>query len=91
MDEAQVMKKEREDWTKTYHKTLKGLEVMINIQKMMKDIKKIAGKANMTIKEMEGFILSASISNQTMNATNISGILEDLRYLVQSNMEDQAF
>ena len=30
MDQAQVMKKEREDWERTYHKTLKGLEVMID-------------------------------------------------------------
>ena len=91
MDEAQVMKKEQEDWTKTYHKMLKGLEAMIDIQKMMKDIKKIAGKANMTIKEIEGSILLASINNQTTNATNISGISEDLWYLVQSNIEDRAF
>jgi len=46
MDEAQVMKKKQEDWTKTYHKTLKGLEMMINVQRMMKNIKKIAGEAN---------------------------------------------
>jgi len=91
IDEAQVMKKEWEDWTKTYHKTLKELEAMIDIQRMMKDIKKIAGEANMTIKEMEGSILSASINNQTTNATNISEISEDLQYLVQSNIEDQAF
>ena len=26
-----------------------------------------------------------------MNATNILGILEDLQYLIQSNMEDQAY
>jgi len=31
MDQAQVMKKKREDWTRLYHKTLKGLETMIDM------------------------------------------------------------
>ena len=85
------MKKEQEDWTKTYHKILKGLEVMINVQRMMKDIKKIVGEVNMTITEMEKSILSASINNRMTNATNISEISENLWYLVQCNMEDQVF
>ena len=45
----------------------------------------------MTITEIEGSILSASINNQTINTMNISGKSEDLWYLVQSNIEDQAF
>jgi len=49
---------------------------------------KIAGKTDMTITEMEETILKVSINNQTMNATNILGISEDLQYLIQSNMED---
>ena len=32
MDQAQVMKKEREDWTRLYHKILKGIEAMIDVQ-----------------------------------------------------------
>ena len=36
------MKREREDWTRLYHKTLKGIEAMIDVQRMIKDIKKIA-------------------------------------------------
>jgi len=31
MDEARIMKDERNDWTKTYHKTLKELEAMIDV------------------------------------------------------------
>ena len=31
MDQAQVMKREREDWEKMYHKMLKRLEMMIDI------------------------------------------------------------
>ena len=31
MDKARIMKAKRDDWTRTYHKTLKGLEVMINM------------------------------------------------------------
>ena len=69
MDKAQVMKKEREDWMKTYHKMLKGIEVMINVQRMMKDMKKIAEEVNTMVTEIEGSILSASINNWMMNAT----------------------
>ena len=91
IDEVQIIKKEQEDWTKTYHKMLKGLKAMINVQRMIKNIKKIVGEANMTITEIEGSILLASINNQMINAMNSSEISEDLQYLVQSNMKDQAF
>jgi len=91
IDQAQVMKREREDWSRLYHKTLKGLETMIDIQRMTKDIKKLAEKANTTITEMEGTVLTASINNQVMNVTNITQISKDLRYLVQSDMDERAF
>ena len=48
----------------------------------------MAEEANMTVTEMEGTILKMSINNWVTNTTNILGILEDLQYLVQSNMED---
>ena len=64
---------------------------MINIQKKVQDMMKIVGEANTTITKMEQMILQASINNQTMNATNILGISEDLQYLIQSNMEDWIF
>ena len=63
MDQAQVMKKEREDWMRLYHKTLKGLETMIDVQRMAKDIKKLAEETNIMLMEMEGMILTASIDN----------------------------
>jgi len=63
MDQAQVMKKEREDWIRLYHKTLKGIEVMIDVQRMVKDMNKIAEETNTTMTEMEGMILTASINN----------------------------
>ena len=91
MDQAQVMKREREDWTRLYHKTLKGIEVMINVQRMIKDMKKIAEDTSTTVAEMEGTILMASVNNRTMNTTNITQIAEDLWYLVQSNMDERAF
>ena len=31
MNQAQVMKRKREDWTRLYHKTLKGIEAMIDV------------------------------------------------------------
>ena len=82
MDQAQVMKREREDWTRLYHKTLKGIEAMIDVQRMIKDMKKIAEETSTTVTEMEGTILTASVNNRTMNTTNITQIAEDLQYLV---------
>ena len=91
MDQAQVMKRKREDWTRLYHKTLKGLEMMIDMQIMVKDIKKMAEEANTMIMEVEGSVLTASINNRMMNAMNIAQISEDLQYLVQIDMDEQAF
>ena len=68
------MKKEREDWMRLYHKTLKGIEAMIDVQQMMKDMKKIAEETNTIMTKMEGTILMASINNQTLNAMNITDI-----------------
>ena len=51
-------------------------------------MKKLARKVNTIVIEMKESILVVSIDNQMMNAMNITGISEDLWYLVQSNMED---
>jgi len=91
MDQALVMKREREDWSRMYHKTLKGIEAMIDVQRAIKDMKKLAEEAGTTIAELEGTILTASINNRTMNATDITQVAEDIRYLLQSDMEDRAF
>jgi len=64
---------------------------MIDIQRVMKDMKKLAEETNMTVVEMEEMILNTSINNRTMNATNIMKISEDLWYMVQSNMEERTF
>jgi len=90
MDQAQVMKREQEDWTRLYHKTLKEIEAMIDVQRTIKDMKKIAEETSTTVAEMEGTILSASINNRITNATNITQISEDLQYLIQSDMDDRA-
>ena len=70
-----------------YHKTLKGIETIIYVQRMVKDIKRMAEEANTMITEIEELVLMASINNRTTNTTNIVQILEDLQYLVQSNMD----
>jgi len=31
IDQAQIIKREREDWSRLYYKTLKGLEMMIDV------------------------------------------------------------
>ena len=63
MDQAQVMKREREDWTRLYHKTLKGIEAMIDVQRMTKDIKKLAEKTNTILTEIKGMVLTVSNNN----------------------------
>jgi len=55
---------------------------------MVKDIKKLTKEVNTMLTEVEGTILAVSINNRMVNATNIAGISEDLRYIVQSDMED---
>jgi len=87
MDQTQVMKRKREDWERLYHKTLKEIEAMIDVQKIVKDMKKMVEETNMTIIEMERTILTASINNQTVNTMNITQISEDLQYLVQSDID----
>ena len=47
-----MMKAERNNWTKIYHKTLKGLEAMIDMQKQIKDMLKIVAETN-TVKNEE--------------------------------------
>ena len=64
---------------------------MIDVQRMVKDIKRMAEEANMMITEIKGFILTASINNRMTNAINITQILEDLCYLVQSDIDEQVF
>jgi len=91
MDQAQVIKREREDWMRLYHKTLKGLETMIDVQRMAKDIKRLAKETNTILTEIKGTVLVTSISNRVINTTNIMQISEDLQYLVQSNMDDKVF
>ena len=61
-----------------YHKTLKGLETMIDIQRMAKNIKRLAEETNTILIEIGETILMASISNRVMNAMNITQISEDL-------------
>jgi len=78
MNQAQVMKRKREDWSRLYHKMLKGVETMIDVQRLVKDIKKLVEKANTTMMEVKGSVLITSINNRVMNATNITQILEDL-------------
>jgi len=64
---------------------------MIDVQRMTKDIKKLTEEANTILTEVEGTILMASNNNWILNATNITQISEDLRYLVQSDMDERSF
>ena len=54
MDKVRIFKKKRDDWTRLYHKMLKGLEVMIDVQKQVQEMMKIAGETNTTIKKNKG-------------------------------------
>jgi len=64
---------------------------MIDVQRMAKDIKRLAKETNTILTEIKGTVLVTSISNRVINITNIMQISEDLRYLVQSNMDDKVF
>jgi len=85
MNEAKMMKEERNDWMKIYHKILKGLEAIIDVQKQVKDMIKIVAETSMTITEMEDTILKTSTNNQVINMTNITEVSEDLRYVKFTN------
>ena len=91
MDEAKVFKKKHNNWTNLYHKTIKEMETMINIQKQVRNMIMIAKEANTMITEIERTILKASTNNQMMNVTNILGISEDLQNLIQCNMENKTY
>jgi len=69
----------------------KGLKTMIDVQRMAKDIKRLAEETNTILTEIEETVLMTSINNQVINATNITQISEDLQYLVQSDMDKWAF
>ena len=58
------------------------------MQRQVKNMMKIAAETNMTITEMEDTILKASINNRVTNVLNITKVSEDLRYLIQSDMEN---
>ena len=62
---------------------------MIDVQRMVKNMKKMAEEANTTITEIERAILMVNINNRMTNAMNIAGISEDLQYMVQSDIEEQ--
>ena len=64
---------------------------MIDVQRMTKDIKKLAEEANTILTEVKGTILMASKNNRILNTTNITQISEDLQYLVQSDMDERSF
>jgi len=65
--------------------------VIIDVQRQVQDMMKIAGEANTTITEMKGVILKASIYNWIMNMTHIFGISENLQNLVQRDMENWVY
>ena len=67
---------------------LQEIEVMIDVQRQVKDIIKTVGETNTTITEMEENVLKASVNNQIMNTTNILSISENLWTLIPSDMEN---
>ena len=91
MEEASLFKKECNNWTRTYHKLLQRIETMIDIQKQVQDIIKLAEETNTTITEIEEMILKASNNHQTLNTTNIFSISEDLQSLIQSDIKNRTY
>ena len=63
MDQAQVIKRKQEDWTRMYHKMLKEIEMIINVQRIINNMKKLVGEANTVVTEIKEAILWVSINN----------------------------
>ena len=78
LDEAKLLQMECNNWTQLYHKTLQGIETIIDVQKQVKDMMKMAEEMNTMITKIKGMILKASKNNYIMNTINILGISEDL-------------
>ena len=64
---------------------------MIDVQRQIKEMLKTVVEMNITMTEIENLILTDSIKNWTVNTTNIVGMLENLQYLIQSDMENRVF
>ena len=64
---------------------------MIDVQRRVQNMMKMAEEVNTMIMEIEGTILKASINNQIMNVTNILRISKDLQNLIQCNMENRIY
>jgi len=60
MEKVSLFKKECNNWTRIYYKLLQDIETIINIQKQVQDIMKLAEETNTTIMKMEGTILKVS-------------------------------
>ena len=91
MKEAKSFKKEHDNWTRSYHKVLQGIETMIDIQKQVQNIIKLVEETNIAIIEMKRTILKASNNHWTLNTANIFSISKDLQSLIQSDIENRAY
>ena len=54
IDEAKLFKKEYDDWTKLYYKMLKGLEAMIDVQRQVQNMMKMAEETNTQSQKQRG-------------------------------------
>ena len=78
IDKAKLFKKKCDDWTKLYYKILKGLKAIIDVQKQVQDMMKIAKETNTMITKIKDIILKTSITNWVNNVTDILGISKNL-------------
>ena len=62
--------------------------MMIDVQKQVQNIVKIAEETNTTITEAERTILQASNNYQFQNAASIFSISENLQNIVQSDIKN---
>ena len=57
MDLIVILNKEKKDWTKKYHKIIRGIETMVDIQLQLQNIIKLAEVANTQLAKIETTIL----------------------------------
>ena len=76
---------------KKYHRIIRRLETMADIQHQLQNIIQLAEVVNTQLAEIETTILQASNTYKTQMTGNIFSIVEELCHIIQGNMEMQAY
>ena len=76
---------------KKYHKIIRGLETMANIQLQLQNIIQLAWVANIQLAEIKTTILQASNTYKIQTEGDIFSISGELQDIIQGDMEKQVY